>query len=167
MVAAFSFQAGLVSPYLSPAHPKPAETTHVSVSETHISSEQLFLCQWSQPGNYAPQCSCYSPLVFITSFFSPGAELTSDLKWTSPTARSHFLINSNQHHDILTNPADRLSCWGQPLLSHWLHHSSFLLRENAKLTAEPRFKVEVPRDRVLWGGKWNIACLCLCTAAVF
>lgn len=167
MVAAFSVQAGLVNPYLSPAHPKPAETTHVSVSETHFASEHLFLCQRSQPGNYDSQRFSYSPLVFITSFFFWGAELTSDLKWTSPPARSHFLINSNQHSDILTNPADRLSCWGQPLLSHWLHHSSFLLRENAKLPAGPRFKAEVPRVRVLWGGKWNIACLCLCTAAVF
>lgn len=96
MVAAFSIQAGLVSLYLSPAHPKPAETTCVSISKTHFASEQLILSlksSWKL---------CSSTLLLFLSclynfFFFPWAELTSDLKWTLSRALSHFLINSNQH----------------------------------------------------------------------
>lgn len=103
MVAAFSIQAGLVSPYLPPAHSKPAETTSVSVSETPFASEEPFLCQQSQPWNYAPQHFCHSPLGFIPSFFFPGPEFTSDLKWTLPAALSHVLINGNQATSTLTS----------------------------------------------------------------
>lgn len=43
MVAAFSIQPGLVSLYLSPAHPKPAETTRVPVSKTTIPVTEINL----------------------------------------------------------------------------------------------------------------------------
>lgn len=47
MVAAFAVQTGLVSLHPPAAHSKLAETSLVSVSETHFASEQSFLCQWS------------------------------------------------------------------------------------------------------------------------
>lgn len=161
MVAAFSVQARLVSPHSPPAHPKSTERTLVSLFLRLIlvipTSVKLILKWCSETLLVFPSWLCYF-------FLFQDLSLISGLKWTVPTVFSHFLINSNRHRNILT---DRLSCWGQPLLSHGLRRSSLYRKENARLPVEQSFKAELPEDRVLWGGKWNIACLCLCAAAVF